>query len=280
MRKFGIVWERKRRRPCGPIGQDGSPRWRPMPWTGTSGAALPSRPSPPTSPASHAWTRASSACPESRTARQMCCLPANAPSRWRRGSCWTHMTSSESSSFPTTSGHARIGAPTMPHGPAGTGPGSPESGSPCPGGPAAGTMHASGASGDGWRSRWETRRISLRGGHGACRQARRLLQRSQGAGASRMADPHGACRKVHCLAVCGDWGPPQNASGRISALVDMPIIPLGGIPCGREPASVTLFIQRFPNRFPPCGQAREIWKRMSAKLRRLHGLDLLFEPAI
>ncbi len=44
-----------------------------------------------------------------------------------------------------------------------TGPGSPESGSPCPGGPAAGTMHASEASGDGWRSRWETRRISLRG---------------------------------------------------------------------------------------------------------------------
>ena len=129
-----------------------------------------------------------------------------------------------------------------------TGPGSPESGSPCPGRPAAGTMHASGASGDGWRSRWETRHISLRGGHGACRQARRLLQRSRGAGASRMADPHGACRKVHCLAVCGDWGPPQNASGRISALVDMPIIPLGGIPCGREPASATLFIQRFPNR--------------------------------
>ncbi len=118
------------------------------------------------------------------------------------------------------------------------------------------------------------------GGHGACRQARRLLQRSRGAGASRMADPHGACRKARCLAVCGDWGPPQNASGRISALVDMPIIPLGGIPCGREPASATLFIQRFPNRFPPCGQAREIWKRMSAKLRRLHGLDLLFEPAI
>jgi len=158
--------------------------------------------------------------------------------------------------------------------------GSPESGSPCPGGPAAGTMHASGASGDGWRSRWETRRISLRGGHSTCRQAHWLLQRSREAGASRMAGSHGACRKVHCLAVCGDWGPPQNASGRISALVDMPIIPLGGIPCGREPASATLFIQRFPNRFPPCGQAREIWKRMSAKLRRLHGLDLLFEPAI
>ncbi len=48
------------------------------------------------------------------------------------------------------------------------------------------------------------------GGHGACRQARRLLQRSQGAGASGMADPHGACRKVHCLAVCGDWCPPQQ----------------------------------------------------------------------
>jgi hypothetical protein len=107
MRKFGIVWEGKRGRPCGPIGQDGSPRWRPMPWTGTSGAALPSRPSPPTSPASHAWTRASSACPESWTARQMCCLPKNAPSRWRRGSCWTHMTSSESSSFPTASEQAQ-----------------------------------------------------------------------------------------------------------------------------------------------------------------------------
>ena len=38
----------------------------------------------------------------------------------------------------------------------------------------------------------------------------RLLQQSQGAGASRMADPHGACRKVHRLAVCGDWGPPQQ----------------------------------------------------------------------
>ena len=124
------------------------------------------------------------------------------------------------------------------------------------------------------------RGASPSGGHGACRQVRRPLQRSQGAGASRMADPHGACRNARCLAVCGDWGPPQNASGRISALVDMPIIPLGGIPCGREPASATLFIQRFPNRFPPCGQAREIWKRMSAKLRRLHGLDLLFEPAI
>ena len=94
-----------------------------------------------------------------------------------------------------------------------TGPGSQEPGSPCPGGPAAGTMHASGASGDGWRSRWETRRISLRGGHGACRQARRPLQRSQGAGASRMADPHGACRKARCLAVCGDWGPPQRDIG-------------------------------------------------------------------
>ena len=112
------------------------------------------------------------------------------------------------------------------------------------------------------------------GRHADCCSDRR------GAGASRMADPHGACRKARCLAVCGDWGPPQNVSGRISALVDMPIIPLGGIPCGREPASATLFIQRFPNRFPPCGQAREIWKRMSAKLRRLHGLDLLFEPAI
>jgi transposase InsO family protein len=29
MRKFGIVCERKRRRPRGPIGQDGSPRLRP-----------------------------------------------------------------------------------------------------------------------------------------------------------------------------------------------------------------------------------------------------------
>ena len=32
----------------------------------------------------------------------------------------------------------------------------------------------------------------------------------RGAGASRMADPHGACRKARCLAVCGDWGPPQQ----------------------------------------------------------------------
>ncbi len=83
--------------------------------------------------------------------------------RWQRGPFWTHMTSSGGPAFPTTSGHARTRASTMPHGPAGTGPGSPESGSPCPGGPAAGTMHASEASGDGWRSRWETRRISLRG---------------------------------------------------------------------------------------------------------------------
>ena len=280
MRKFGIVWERKRRRPCGPIGQDGEPKVAPnaVDRDFRRGAPLKAVSTDITCP--HAWTRASSACPESWTARQMCCLPANAPSRWRRGSCWTHMASSGGPASPTASGHARTRASTMPHGPAGTGSGSPESGSPCPGGPAAGTMHASGASGDGWRSRWETRRISLRGGHGACRQVRRPLQRSQGAGAPGMADPHGACRKVRCLAVCGDWGPPQNASGRISALVDMPIIPLGGIPCGREPASATLFIQRFPNRFPPCGQAREIWKRMSAKLRRLHGLDLLFEPAI
>ena len=199
-----------------------------MPWTGTSGTALPSRPSPPTSPASHAWTRASPACPESWTARQMCCLPTNAPSRRRRGSCWTHMTSSGGSAFPTASGHARTRAYTMPHGPAGAGPGSSESGSPCPGGPAVGTMHASGASGDGWRSRWKTRRISLRGGHGACRQVRRLLQQSQGAGASRMADPHGACRKVHCLAVCGDWGPPQPASSLASKPSPCQIAPYRG----------------------------------------------------
>ena len=28
-----------------------------------------------------------------------------------------------------------------------------------------------------------------------------------------MADPHGACRKARCLAVCGDWGPPQRDIG-------------------------------------------------------------------
>ena len=28
-----------------------------------------------------------------------------------------------------------------------------------------------------------------------------------------MADPHGACRKVHCLAVYGDWCPPQRDIG-------------------------------------------------------------------
>ena len=101
----------------------------------------------------------------------------------------------ETARFRPAAGHGRNGAPYMVDGRLTkeeraclipldaadeTRMGSPGSGSPCPGGPAAGTMHASGASGDGWRSRWETRRISLRGGHGACRQARRLLQRLQG----------------------------------------------------------------------------------------------------
>ena len=108
--------------------------------------------------------------------------------RLKRGPCWTHM----------------------------AGPGSPGSGSPCPGGPAAGTMHASGASGDGWRSRWETRRISLRGGHDACRQARRLLQRSQGAGASGIADPHGACRKARSWQ-CAEIGVHLNSKILLSA---------------------------------------------------------------
>jgi hypothetical protein len=211
----------------------------------------------------------------------MCRLPANAPSRWRRGPFWTHMTSSGGIDLPDD-----IWACSD-----------------------QGVHYTARAYRDKLRELGIRQSMSRRAccwdnacigsfwgrmeeqmgdtAHLPPRRPWRLPAGTPaaaaiagGAGAPGMADPHGACRKVHCLAVCGDWGPPQNASGRISALVDMPIIPLGGIPCGREPASATLFIQRFPNRFPPCGQAREIWKRMSAKLRRLHGLDLLFEPAI
>ena len=40
----------------------------------------------------------------------------------------------------------------------------------------------------------------------------------RGAGASRMADPHGACRKTRCLAVCGDWCPPQQQDSAFCSL--------------------------------------------------------------
>ena len=198
MRKFGIVWEGKRRRPCGPIGQDGEPKVAP-------------------NAVDRDFRRGA---PLKAVSADITCLPCMDEGFVCMSGildCQTDVLLAQKCSISmeerlVLDTYDQLRGLVLPDG-IRTGPGSPGSGSPCPGGPAAGTMHASGASGDGWRSRWETRHISLRGGHGACRQARRLLQRSQGAGASRMADPHGACRKVHCLAVCGDWGPPQRDIG-------------------------------------------------------------------
>ena len=150
MGKSGIVWERKRRRPCGPIGQDGEPkvapdavdrdfrRGAPLKVVSTDIACLPCM--------DEGFVCMSGIldCQTDVPLARKCSIPME-----ERLVLDTYDQLGGGSAFPTTSGHARTRASTMPHGPAGTSSGSPGSGSPCPGGPAAGTMHASGASGDG-----------------------------------------------------------------------------------------------------------------------------------